>query len=176
MRKIAEILLIVLTVVLFCTAFLSCSISKKKSGQRLAASLAGAFSCVADVSLDGHDYTVNIVRLKDGDTTVQFVKPTELSPLSFVSDSTGLHMRYGTLQTDVDTSAMPSAAVPTALLDAFNAAAENATVSLTDSGTVLKGETTAGPFSVTFDASGNLTALRLPRQSLSARISHFSTA
>lgn len=176
MRKIAEILLIVLTVVLFCTAFLSCSINKKKSGQRLAACLSGAFSCVADVTLDGHDYTVNIVRLTDGDSTVQFVKPAELAPLSFVSDSSGLHVRYGTLQTDVDTSSMPSAAVPTALLSALNAAAKNGTVSLLGTGTVLKGETAAGPFSVAFDSSGRLSSLELPRQSLSARISHFSAA
>lgn len=177
MRKTVEILLAVLTVLLFATAFISCSSARQQqTGRQAASALSGAFGCTADVTLSGHDYTVNIVRLKDGDSTVQFVKPAELAPLSFRADSDGLHVQYGTLQANLDSASVPQSAVPSALLDTFEAAARDGAVSQQNGAAVLKGQTVAGPYTVTLDAQGRPTTISLPRQSLSARIYNFAAS
>lgn len=174
MRKTVEIMLFVLTVLLFITAFVSCRARDEQAGKRAASSLSGAFSCTADVVLNGRGYTVNIVRLADGSSTVQFVRPAELEQLSFLMNKDGVDVRYGTIQAKLDPAAVPQSAVCKALIGVFETAAQSAAASRQGVNTVLKGQSAAGPFTLVLDSKDRPQSLQIPRLNLSAVIRNFT--
>lgn len=175
MRKTVEIALFVLTVLLFVTAFVSCRVKDTQAGKQAAGALSGTFSCSADVTLNRHAYTVNIVRLADGSSTVQFVRPAELAPLSFLLNKNGaMNVRYGTMQAKLDPAAVPQSAVCNALVGVFETAAKNSTAGRQGRNTVLKGQSAAGPFTLVLDSQNRPQSLQIPRLNLSAEIHDFT--
>lgn len=174
MRKTMEILVAVLAVLLFATAFVSCRAHEEQAGRQAADALSGAFSCTADVTLNGRNYTVNIVRLADGGSTVQFIRPAELAQLAFVSNKEGISVRYGTLQAKLDAASVPQSAVCKALLGAFETAAQNGSATRQGSNVVIKGQSAAGPFVLVLDGKSQPKTLRIPRLNLTASIHNFA--
>ncbi|MFT9057194.1 MAG: hypothetical protein ABF449_11395 [Ethanoligenens sp.] len=176
MRKTVEIFLLVLTALLFVTAFVSCRAKNQQAGRQAAVSLSGGFSCTADVTLNGHDYTVNVVRLDDGSSTVQFVRPTELSQLAFLTNKDGMSVRYGAMQAKLDPASVPQSAVCNALLGAFETAAKSSTATAQGGNTVLKGQSAAGPFTLVLDGQNRPKSLQVPRINLAASIRNFTAS
>lgn len=174
MHKTVEIVLFVLTALLFITAFVSCRAKDAQAGKQAAVALSGAFSCTADVTLNGHAYTVNIIRLADGSSTVQFVRPAELAPLSFLLNKDGVNVRYGTMQAKLDPAAVPQSSVCNALIGVFETAAKDSTASRQGKNTVLKGQSAAGPFTLVLDSQNRPQSLQIPRLNLSAVIHDFT--
>ncbi|ADU27477.1 hypothetical protein [Ethanoligenens harbinense] len=176
MRKTVEILLFVLTALLFVTAFVSCRAKDAAAGKQAASALSGAFSCTADVTLSGHDYTVDIVRLADGGSTVQFVRPAELSQLSFLSNKDGMSVRFGAMQAKLDPASVPQSSVCSALLGAFETAAKSGSAAHQGVSTVLKGQSAAGPFTLVLDGQNRPQSLQIPRLNLAATIHDFTAS
>ncbi len=173
MRKTVECLLVVVTALLFVTAFVSCRTKEAAQAQTAAASLSGAWSCTADVTMAGRAYTVDVVRLADGSMTLQFIKPAELSQLALISDKSGTRMRYGLMETKVSDSSYPQSSVCVMLLQIFTASAKGGSVSRQNDHAVLSGSVGAGPYTLTLSKDGAPRSLRIPSAHFSASLSGF---
>jgi hypothetical protein len=150
MRKTIEILLIILTVLLFLTAFISCKRNEAQAQAAAAQRLSNSFTCVAQVVLDGKSYTVKLSKASPGMYTMSFTKPPELAPLSFELGSDGLKVKYGIIEAPVDPASIPQSAVFNALLGAFDSAAGKSGVHAVIKGQtiLINGDTQAGAFTL----------------------------
>ena len=174
MRKTIEILLLVLTVLLFVTAFISCKKNEAQAQAAAAAKLSSGFSCTAQVTLDGRAYTVQISKTASGGCTMSFAKPAELAPLRINLGSGGLTMQYGDLKTSVDPSSVPQSSVFSAMLGAFEqAAGSGAHASIRGQNILVRGSSQTGAYTLTLDQSLTPKELDIPALKMKATFSGF---
>jgi hypothetical protein len=175
MRKTIEILLIILTVLLFLTAFISCKRNEAQAQAAAAQRLSSRFTCVAQVVLDGKSYTVKLSKTSPGMFTMSFTKPPELAPLSFELGSDGLKVKYGIIEAPVDPASIPQSAVFNALLGAFDSAAGKSGVHAAIKGQdiVITGDTQAGAFTLALGRDFTPKELDMPALKMKVTFSGF---
>lgn len=178
MRKTVEILLLILTVLLFTTAFVSCKKNETQARASVAKQLSRGFSCTADITYQGVPYGVELTRPSSGTCTMQFTKPAELSQLSFVLDSQGLNVKFGGLTASLDPSSVPQASIFNAVLDAVDTAAKGSgdRVQASGNGVSVFGSTGAGAYTLTLSSKLEPVSLSLPGIGLKAAFHSFSYA
>jgi hypothetical protein len=177
MRKTIEILLLVLTVLLFVTAFVSCKKQQARAQESVAKLLSGNFSCTAVVNYQGQSYTVQFTKPSADACKLAFTKPADLSSLSFELSGSGLTVAYDGLQASVDPSSIPQTAVISALMDTFDTAAGvsgKVHASVSGQEITMKGTAPAGDFTLTFTRDLKPQKLIIPAQKLEVTFSNFS--
>lgn len=177
MRRTIEILLTVLTLLLFATAFVSCKRNENTARINAAGQLSKGFSCAADVAFGGKKYAVKISRPEGGSFSMNFTSPPELASLGFELDDGSLVVSYDGLAAKVDPSAVPQAAIANAVSSALTrAAAGDGVTASVGSGTVcLSGSCPAGPFTMTFGKNYIPQSLKLPKLGMTLSLSGYKT-
>jgi hypothetical protein len=175
MRKTIEILLLILTVLLFATAIVSCKRNEARAQAEAAENLSKSFSCAAQITLDGKAYAANFTKTSPGLCTMSFTKPPELAPLSFELQSDGLKVKYGAIEAAVDPSSIPQSAVFNAVLGAFNSAVSQTGVhaSIRGQNILITGSSQAGPFTLTLGDGFTPKELSIPDLKLKMTFSGF---
>lgn len=173
LKTAATVLLCVLIVVLPAA---SCARQNNQARVKAAQKLSGGFSCTASIAYNGVNYVVKLTRPSPGLCTMSFVKPDELSALSFNLTADGLKVKYGVFSASVDPSSLPQAAIFNAVLGALNASTseQGVHVAATNGGGLsISGKTAAGSYTLLLDR--NLTPLSLTFSDLkmSLRFSDF---
>jgi hypothetical protein len=164
--KIACVILVVLTIAGFLFA---CSKKQETVKKNAAVQMSKGFDCTATVNWDGKTYTVKINRPSQGVCTMSFVKPDELSALSFVLDSDGLKVKYGSIEASLDPSTLPQTALFHAVLGVFDAAVnpDGFNTTTKDGNIIISGKTSAGSFALQLDSSLKPKSLEMPDLKLS---------
>jgi hypothetical protein len=175
MRKTIEILLLIITVLLFITAFVSCKRNGERAQVAAAESLSKGFSCNAQLSLDGKAYAFAFSKNAQGQCDLTFTKPAELSTLGFELGSDGLKIKYNGIEAAIDPSTIPQSAVFSAVLGVFNAASGQSGVQTSLKGQDIRvtGTSQAGPFTLTLDHNLAPKELDMPSLKLKATFSNF---
>jgi hypothetical protein len=175
MRKTIGILLLILTVLLFITAFVSCKKNEQQAQVAAAEQLSKGFSCVAQVNLNGNPYTVQFSKPSDGNCTLSFLKPAELSSLSFALGENGTVVNYKGLQATVDPSSIPQAAIINALIGAFDATTGKSGVHASLSGQNIRiaGTSEAGTFTLILNRDFTPKQLNIPALKMGISFSGF---
>lgn len=175
MRKAVGVVLLAAVLLFAVTAFVSCK--KDESRLKAAASqrFSGAFSCSASIVCKGRQYVVEYSRTADGDSSLKFSKPAELSSLDLLLGKSGLTIKYGSLSTVVDPSCFPQASFIHALDGVFDSAASDGRLSLSPDGrrASIKGRAESGPFTLELDKSMSPTRLTIPSLGLKADFTSF---
>jgi len=175
MLRTIEIILLVLTVLLFITAFIACNNNSAKLQSNTAQQLSAAFHCTVNATLNGTDYETTLAKQGSGIYTLSFTKPANLSSLSFSLTSEGLKMKYLGIEASVDPSSIPQSAFVNAMLDAFDAVSTKTgvTAKLSGKDTVLSGNTKAGDFIMTLNPDYTPKSLKIPGIDLNALFKNF---
>lgn len=175
MRKTIQILLLVLTVLLFITAFVSCRQNEQHAQAAAAKQLSKSFSCNAKVMLDGKEYDVAFSKTSPGMCSLSFSKPPELSSLSFNLGQDGLKIKYDSFEASIDPSSIPESAVFNAFLGAFNTAAgkSGAHAVLRGRNIIVKGSTGTSGFSLTLGSDLTPKELDIPSLNMKVAFSNF---
>jgi hypothetical protein len=170
--KIACLVLVVLTVAGFLFA---CSKKQETIKKNAAVQMSKGFNCTATVNWDGKAYTVKINRPSQGTCTMSFVKPDELSALSFVLDGDGLKVKYGSIEASLDPSTLPQTALFNAVLGVFDAAVNPGGLNTAkkDGNIIISGKTTAGSFALHLDSSLKPKSLEIPDLKLTITFESF---
>jgi hypothetical protein len=144
------------------------------AGKKAVSSLSHGFSCTADVTLDGTAYEVKLNKAVGGDSTMKFVKPQNLSTLSFSKGDDGIKVKLGSLEMVVDEATIPQSSVFNAVLGAFETCVSKS-VSANSQGkdTTLSGSSSAGAFTMVFDSSVKPKSLSIPTLKLTAKFKDF---
>lgn len=152
----------------------SSSSSGRSAGKNAVSSLSSGFSCTVNVTVDSKEYEVSLKKPKTGDSTMTFVKPTNLSSLSFEKTDAGLKVKFGSLEAAVDASSIPQTSVFNAVLGAFDACVKSDIKAKTQDGDIsLSGNSTAGAFTMTLDSSMKPKSLSIPTLKLNATFKDF---
>lgn len=154
MHKTIMFILTALTVLLFITAFATCSRNVANLKDSSAQRLQSPFTCTVDVTFGDKSYEVTLLKKNDGIYTMKFIKPSELSQLGFELTSQGMKVQFDDIVASVDPSSVPQTALVNALFDAFDAAAAKNDITAARSGSdiVLSGSTQAGGFNLTLSS------------------------
>lgn len=176
MRKTIEILMAVLTVLLFAVAFASCHRSETTLRQAAAQRFAGGFSCTAQVTLGNGSYTVQLTRSANGKGKMSFTQPAALSSLAFeTGDDGGVDVRFNGLETTVAASALPQSGIFDATLDALDTiqADKGIAVKRTGKNFLVTGKTAAGGYRLTLGPDGTPRSLEFPALKMKAVFGNF---
>lgn len=175
MLRTIEIILLVLTVLLFITAFIACNNNSTKLQNNSSQQLSAAFHCTVNATLNGTTYETTLAKQGTGIYTLSFTKPSTLSSLSFALTSEGMKVKFGDIVASVDPSSIPQTALVNAMLDAFDAASAKTGVAAKLSGkdTILSGHTQAGDFVMTLNPDYTPKSLKIPSIDLNALFKNF---
>ncbi len=142
---------------------LSQSKSNSKALEKAAAEIATGFSCTADVNYGGNQYEVKLQKPTDGNCTMTFVKPAELSSLSFEQSGSSLKVKFGTLEAAVDPSSIPQSSIFSAVIGVFNSCVKSGVNAKTQNGNLnLSGSSPVGAFTLTLDNNMTPKSLSIP--------------
>ncbi|MDR3552149.1 MAG: hypothetical protein P4L75_03395 [Clostridia bacterium] len=146
-RRIAALLLVLLVSVV--------PVSCAKKGDALkseaAKQLSRGFECTAAVTWNGSSYQVKLARPSSGVCTMSFIKPAELSALSFELGKDGLKVKFGQLEASIDPTSLPQTALFNTILGALDEAASPTGVhaaAAANGGYRITGKTQAGSFTL----------------------------
>lgn len=175
MRKTIEILIGVLTLLLFSTAFVSCRRNEAKLREVAAQRLSDGFTCTAQVSFEGGNYAIQVTRPSAKECEMSFTQPAELSSLSFDLSGDGLKVKFSGLEATVDPSSVPQSAIFNAMLGAFNAAGGGSGIhaKAANGKVILTGRTAAGNYTLTLNPDLTPRSLEFPSLKLKATFSDF---
>ena len=144
------------------------------AGKSAVSSLSGGFNCTVNVTVDSKEYVVSLKRPATGDSTMTFVKPADLSSLSFEKTDAGLKVKFGSLEAAVDASSIPQTSVFNAVLGAFDSCEKSGVKAKTqDGGVTLSGNSSVGAFTMTLDSSMKPKSLSIPALKLNATFKDF---
>ena len=175
MRRTLEILMAVLTLLLFSTAFVSCRRNEARLREVVVSRFADGFTCTAQVSFEGGNYTIQVTRPSAQECEMSFTQPAELSSLSFDLSGDGLKVKFSGLEATVDPSSVPQSAIFNAVLDVFNAAGGASAPHAKTAGgkVILTGRTAAGNYTLTLNPDLTPKSLEFPALKLKASFSDF---
>lgn len=175
MRKTIEILIGVLTLLLFTTAFVSCRRNEAKLRDVVAQRFSDGFTCTAQVSFGGEDYTIQLTRPSAEECEMSFTQPADLSTLSFALGQDGLKVKFSGLEATVDLSSVPQSAIFNAVLGTFTAASGGSSLHAKASSgkLILTGSTVAGNYTLTLNPDLTPRSLEFPALKLKAVFSDF---
>ncbi len=176
MRKTIEIILAVLTVLLFAVALFSCRHGESTLRQAAAQRFAGGFSCTARVTLGGSSYTVDLTRTAAGRGELHFTQPAALSSLTFrTQDNGSVGVQFNGLEMEASASSLPQSGIFDAMLGALGAFQSNENVTVKHSGQdfIVTGKTAAGAYRLTLGADGTPKTLEFPVLKLKAVFQSF---
>ncbi|HEX2938536.1 MAG TPA: hypothetical protein VHO66_06410 [Ruminiclostridium sp.] len=171
----AVIVLAIAIIVLFTNAIIKISSQGGTSaGGTAVKSLSGGFSCTVDLNSGGKDYEVSVNKTAGGDFKMTFVKPTNLSSLSFEKSDDGLKVKFGTLEAAVDASSIPQSSLYNAVINTFDECSK-AGVKAQKQGNdlVLSGSSKSGEFTLTLDSGLKPKSLSVPSLKLNAQFKDF---
>jgi hypothetical protein len=152
----------------------SSSSSSDAAGKRAASNLSGGFSCTINVKVGSTEYEVNLQKPAGTNCTMSFVKPANLSSLSFEKDDEGLKVKYGELEAAVDAASIPQTSIFNAVLGAFDACSGSGIkTGASGKDITLSGKSAAGDFTLTFDSSMEPKSLSIPALKLTATFKDF---
>lgn len=174
MLKNARISVLFAVMLLLGILLSSCKIGGQSTKNVAVTTFSGTFRCIADVSANGKAYTLDIVHLKEGESTIQFEKPSELERLSFVVKDEEILARYGTLQSKVKASTVPETSVVRSILDMFSSVGKATVATKQGKSISLRGQTPVGAFTLVTDSKGKPQSLFIPKLKLSAKFRGFS--
>lgn len=170
------IVLSVSVVAVLAATFIShASATKGKAiAEKTIAALSGGFSCTADVKLGNNEYEVNFQKPSGGGCVMSFVKPSNLTSLSFEKTDEGMKVKFGSLEAAVDASSIPQSSVFNAVWGAFNSCLTSSIkASARGSDTTISGDCPAGAFTLTLDSEMKPKSLTIPSLNLSATFKDF---
>lgn len=177
--KLFTFLVVVLSVsivaVLAATFISHSSLTKGKViAEKTISALSGGFSCTADVKVGGNEYEVNFQKPSDGNCVMSFVKPSNLTSLSFEKTDEGMKVKFGSLEAAVDASSIPQSSVFNAVWGAFNSCLTSSVkANAHGSDTVISGDCPAGEFTLTLDSDMKPKSLSIPSLNLNATFKDF---
>ena len=175
MRKTIRILgvLLAAALLLFTASCSSVGASSKKAA---ASRLSDGFSCDATAVWNGRTYEVKIAREAPGLCTMTFVKPSELSSLSFTLGSDGLTITFGSRRMAVDPSSVAQSALFNAVTSAFDVCASPGGLKMKMSGGryVITAGSKSGNFILTLNKQLVPQTLRFPAQKLNITFKNFA--
>jgi hypothetical protein len=159
--KITCVVLIVLTLAGFLFA---CNKKQEATKKNAVMQMSKGFDCTANVYWEGKTYIVKINRPAPGLCTMSFVKPDELSALSFVLDGDGFKVKYGSIEAALDPAALPQTALFNSVLGALDAAIKpnELNTRTKDGNVIISGKTTAGNFDLQLDSNYKPKSLEIP--------------
>lgn len=173
---ICVVVLSVAVIALFANAI----IRRFSSGNNFAAGntaikmLAGGFNCDISLKSNGKEYEMNVAKTKEGDFKMTFVKPSNLSTLSFEKTDDGLKVKFGNLEAAVDASSIPQSSLYNAVATTFESFSKGGiTAKKQGSDICLYGKTEAGNFVLTLDEGLRPKSLEIPSLKLNAQFSDF---
>ena len=153
---------------------LSSSEKGQVAGKKAVSSLSGSFSFTADVTLDGTAYEVKFNKPVSGDSTMKFVKPEDLSILSFSKGDDGIKVKLDSLEATVDASTIPQSSVFNAILGSFETCvSKSVNAKAQGKDIILSGSSAAGEFTMAFDSSMKPKSLSVPTLKLTANFKDF---
>lgn len=176
MRKTIEILMAVVTVLLFVVAAVSCRHTETTLRQAAAQRFAGGFGCTAQVSLGSGKYTVQVSRSASGQGTMSFTQPAALSTLSFrTGDDGAIDVRFNGLETTVSAASLPQSGIFDAILGAIETVRTDKGVAVRRTGQnfLVTGKTAAGSYRLTLKPDGTPLSLEFPVLKLKAVFQDF---
>lgn len=154
MRKTLEIILLIVTILLFITAFISCRNNESRAQAAAARNLSKGFSCNAQITLSEKTYAARFLKKSSTECSMTFTEPSELATLTFIQSSDSLSIQYGKLSEDVSSSVISQTAIFRAIFGAFSAAAESeAHASFSGNLICISGFTQAGAYSLFLNKS-----------------------
>lgn len=164
--KIACVVLAVLTIAGFLFA---CSKKQETAKKNATVQMSKGFDCTATVNWEGKTYTVKINRPSPGICTMSFIKPDELSALSFVLNSDGFKVKYGSIEASLDPSTLPQTALFNAVLGVLDTVVKpnELNTSTKNGNVVISGKTPAGNFDLQLDKNYKPMSLEIPDLKLS---------
>lgn len=170
------ILLVAIAAVLIATFVprVSNAAGVQNAGKKAVSSLSGAFGCTVDMTVNGTEYEVKLQKPANGDSTMTFVKPAILSPMSFEKTDDGIKVKFGTLEAAVDASSIPQSSLFNAVVDTFETCAKSGIkAKFLGDDLNLTGTSPAGPFTLTLDSSMKPKTLSIPSLNLNATFKDF---
>jgi hypothetical protein len=165
MRDITFRITCVVLIVLTITGFLfACSKKQEATKKNVAIQMSRGFECTANVNWDGKIYVVKIYRTAPGLCTMSFVKPDELSALSFVLDGDGFKVKYGSIEASLAPSSLPQTALFNSVLGALDTAVRpnDLNTRTKDGNIIISGKTVAGNFDLQLDGNYKPKSLKIP--------------